>query len=70
MENNTNSIFHCYSFSVCHFLQSQGFRYIDKRINSNNRLTYFTFEKSEKLNEALVTWNMLKEKSKLEGKIK
>lgn len=66
MENETKSIFHCYSFKLCHFLQSQGFRYLEKRKNKKNNLTYFTFEKSEKLNNAINQWNDLKEKSKME----
>ena len=68
MENNHNSIFHCYSFKLCHFLQSQGFRYISKGVNPNNNLKYFKFEKSERLNKAIKTWNSLKDKSKLEEK--
>ena len=67
MENdNAQSIFHCYSFRLCHFLQSQGFRYLRKCKNRNNNLTYFTFEKSDTLNKALSEWNNLKEKSKTE----
>lgn len=61
-----NSIFHCYSFRLCHFLQSQGFRYKEKKVNPKNYLTYFSFEKSEELNCAIETWNSLKDKSKLE----
>ncbi len=67
MENAIkNHIFHCYSFRLCHFLQSQGFRYINKFKNSNNNLTYFTFLKSKELNIAINKWNSLKEKSKTE----
>ena len=65
-KDNKKSIFHCYSFRLCHFLQSQGFRYINKNKNRNNNLTYFTFEKSEILNNAIKEWNNLKEKSKTE----
>lgn len=61
-----NPLFHCYSYNLCHFLQSQGVRYIKKYKNIKNNLTYFTFEKSDKLNELINTWNELKEKSKLE----
>lgn len=63
-----NSIFHCYSFRLCHFLQSQGIRYISKEINHNNKLTYFTFIKSDELNKNIKVWNSLKDKSKLEVK--
>lgn len=67
-KDNEKSIFHCYSYRLCHFLQSQGFYYIKKCKNKNNNLTYFTFEKSEYLNQAIREWNCLKEKSKTEGK--
>lgn len=63
-----NSIFHCYSFRLCHFLQSQGFRYKEKKINNKNHLTYFSFEKSDSLNNAIEVWRNLKDKSKLEEK--
>ncbi len=66
MENDKNSIFHCYSFRLCHFLQSQGLRYIFKGINRNNNLRFFTFEKSPELNIAIKKWNNLKDKSKME----
>ncbi len=65
-KDNTKSIFHCYSFNLCHFLQSQGFRYIKKCKNKNNNLTYFAFKKSSKLNKTINEWNELKEKSKTE----
>lgn len=61
-----NPFFHCYSFNLYHFLKSQGFRYVKKSKNSNNKLTYYTFEKSIELNEAISKWNELKEKSKTE----
>lgn len=61
-----NPFFHCYSFRLCHFLQSQGFRYIKKCKNKNNRLTFFTFNKSKELNIAIDDWNNLKRKSKSE----
>lgn len=65
-KDNKNFIFHCYSFRLCHFLQSQGFKYINKCKNKGNGLTYFTFVKSGKLNETIKEWNNLKEKSKRE----
>lgn len=65
-KDSKKSIFHCYSFKLCHFLQSQGFRYINKSKNRNNKLTYFTFNKSDELNRAISEWNNLKEKSKTE----
>ena len=61
-----NPVFHCYSFKLCHFLQSQGFKYIRKLKNPNNNLSYFTFIKSDRLNDAIQNWNILKEKSKTE----
>lgn len=65
-KDNKKSIFHCYSFRLCHFLQSQGFRYLYKRKNKSNNLTYFAFVKSDELNNAICKWNNLKEKSKTE----
>lgn len=65
-KDNEKSIFHCYSFKLCHFLQSQGLRYIKKCKNRSNNLTYFAFEKSDILNKAILEWNNLKEKSKTE----
>ena len=59
-----NPFFHCYSFRLCHFLQSQGFRYERKCKNKSNSLTCFVFIKSDKLNFALQEWNNLKDKSK------
>lgn len=61
-----NPFFHCYSFKLCHFLQSQGFRYVYKGRNNKNNLTYFAFYKSANLNNAIIDWNNLKEKSKTE----
>ena len=61
------SIFHCYSFNLRHFLQSQGFSFIKKRKNIRNNLTYYEFEKSEALDTAIKKWNELKEKSKEEN---
>ena len=65
-KENENPFFHCYSFKLRHFLQSQGFRYAQKMKNPKNNLTYFTFEKSNELNYAIEKWNNLKEKSKTE----
>ena len=61
------SIFHCYSFNLRHFLQSQGFSFLKKRKNIRNNLTYYEFEKSEALDIAIKKWNELKEKSKEEN---
>ena len=61
------SIFHCYSFNLRHFLQSQGFSFVKKRKNIRNNLTYYEFEKSEALDTAIKKWNELKEKSKEEN---
>ena len=47
------SIFHCYSFNLRHFLQSQGFSFLKKRKNIRNNLTYYEFEKSEALDTAI-----------------
>ena len=66
-KDREESIFHCYSFNLRHFLQSQGFNFIKKRKNIRNKLTYYEFEKSEALDTAIKKWNELKEKSKEEN---
>ena len=66
-KDKEESIFHCYSFNLRHFLQSQGFSFIKKRKNIRNNLTYYEFEKSEALATAIKKWNELKEKSKEEN---
>ena len=66
-KDKEESIFHCYSFNLRHFLQSQGFSFLKKRKNTRNNLTYYEFEKSEALDTAIKKWNELKEKSKEEN---
>ena len=66
-KDKEESIFHCSSFNLRHFLQSQGFSFIKKRKNIRNNLTYYEFEKSEALDIAIKKWNELKEKSKEEN---
>ena len=66
-KDKEESIFHCYSFNLRHFLQSQGFSLIKQRKNISNNLTYYEFEKSEALDTAIKKWNELKEKSKEEN---
>lgn len=56
------SIFHCYSFRLAHFLQSQGVDYIYKGRNKNNHLIYYAFEKSDKVDRSIRIWNSLKSK--------
>ena len=66
-KDKEESIFHCYSFNLRHFLQSQGFNFIKKRKNIRNNLTSYEYEKSEALDTAIKKWNELKEKSKEEN---
>ena len=40
-KDKEESIFHCYSFNLRHFLQSQGFSFLKKRKNIRNNLTYY-----------------------------
>jgi hypothetical protein len=42
------------------FLKSQGFNYMAKAINPNSKKPYFTFSKSEDLDNAIKKWNSLK----------
>lgn len=56
--------FYCYSYKLMHFLKSCGFRYISKGINTNSNSTYFVFEKSTELDNAIIIWNAIKFKLK------
>lgn len=62
MNNANNKLFFCYSFKLAYFIKSQGIDYINKGKNKHNNLSYFVFEKSEKLDEVICEWNKLKSK--------
>ncbi len=55
-----NLYFYCYSIKLKDFLKSQGLNYITKALNPKTKFPYFMFNKSEKLDIAIVKWNKLK----------
>ena len=55
-------IFYCYSFKLAYFIKSQGIDYLYKNKNKRNQLTYYAFQKSDDLNNAIELWNKLKSK--------
>ena len=59
---HNNNIFYCYSFKLAYFIKSQGTNYLFKGKNKRNHLTYYAFEKSEKLDKIIAAWNELKAK--------
>ncbi|MFR7443024.1 MAG: DUF5659 domain-containing protein [Sellimonas intestinalis] len=52
----------CYSFKLAYFIKSQGLDYLNKGRNRNNNLTYYVFQKSDRLDEIIQQWNKLKSK--------
>ena len=56
--------FSCYSYKLMHFLKSYGFWYLSKGINRKSKSTYYLFEKSNDLDNAIVIWNTIKFKLK------
>lgn len=54
--------FFCYSFKLAYFIKSQGLNYLNKGRNRNNNLTYYVFQKSDRLDEIIQQWNKLKSK--------
>lgn len=56
--------FYCYSYRLMCFLKSYGFRYINKGFNYNTKSCYYLFLKSECLDDAINTWNAIKNKLK------
>ena len=57
-----NNIFYCYSFRLAYFIKSQGTDYLFKSKNKQNNLTYYAFQKSQKLDQIIMLWNKLKSK--------
>lgn len=47
-----------------HFLKSYGFWYLSKGFNRKSNSTYFIFEKSDDLDNAIIVWNTIKFKLK------
>ena len=55
-----NNIFYCYSVKMKDFIKSQGINYISKGVNKKSNRVYFTFKKSETLDEVISLWNEIK----------
>lgn len=62
MENN--KYFYCYSYKLMHFLKSYDFWYLSKGLNKKSKSTYYLFEKSNDLDNAIIIWNTVKFKLK------
>lgn len=54
--------FYCYSKRMQKFLSIFGFKYVDKGVNKNTNIEYYTYLKSEELDRAIQEWNNIKEK--------
>lgn len=56
------NIFYCYSFKLAYFIKSQGVSYLFKGRNKNNNLTYYAFQKSDRIDHIIKLWERLKSK--------
>lgn len=55
-----NENFYCYSKRMYHFLSFLGFRYSSIGVNKNTNQRYWVYDKSQKLDYAIETYNSLK----------
>ena len=55
-----NDIFYCYSSRMSLFLRAMKQAYIDVGINKNSGVRYWTFSKSDRLDELIELWNTIK----------
>lgn len=60
IDKKQTNLFFCYSHKLAYFIKSQGINYINKGVNRNNHLSYFVFNKSNKLDDVIKMWNELK----------
>lgn len=58
MEN----IFYCYSKRLMYFLKSMEMPYVSFGVNHNTNTKYWTFEKSERLDDLIKIWVSIKNK--------
>lgn len=58
--NQSNDIFYCYSKKLRFFIQSFGVDYIDRNVNKNTNVTYWTFKKSDALDKIILLYNKVK----------
>lgn len=52
--------FYCYSKRMSYFIRSFGISYANRGINSNTKITYYKFEKSERLDKIIHLYNEVK----------
>lgn len=57
-----SNIFYCYSKRMCLFLRSMKEEYIAVDINKRTNVRYWTFNKSERLDNLITLWNEIKNK--------
>ena len=57
-----NNIFYCYSKRMRYFLMAMNEKYISFGTNKNTNTHFWTFEKSERLDELIALWNEIKNK--------
>lgn len=62
--NKMNDLYYCYSKKLHYFLMSLDEKYISSSINKNTNTRYWTFKKSERLDEKIALWNEIKHKVK------
>lgn len=55
-----NDIFYCYSDKLSHFIRAFGIKYIEVGFNAKSGKKYYSFEKSQKLDEIIVLYKKVK----------
>lgn len=60
MENN--DIYYCYSFRLFHFLSAFGEKCLSSDINRQSKKRFWTFKKSDRLDEIICLYNEVKHK--------
>jgi hypothetical protein len=54
----------CYSINLMRFLKAHGFSYISRGVNDRTGRTFWVFEVTPKLSEALTNWSKNSKKGK------
>ena len=57
-----NNIFYCYSKRMSLFLRAMKEEYIAVGVNQKTNVKYWTFNKSERLDNLITLWNEIKNK--------
>lgn len=55
-----SDVFYCYSKKMAYFLRSFDQRYISTKVNINSGMRYWTFAKSDRLNDLIQLWSSIK----------